>query len=74
MTDSAKLTHVVDVEIGRQMFDKLISGQPIALGFDAINAQVRIKFDPEVILTHLEGLTPQKQPTDDPSESASLPS
>lgn len=70
MTDSAKLTHVVDVEIGRQMFDKLISGQPIALGFDAINAQVRIKFDPEVI----EGLTPQKQPTDDPSESASLPS
>ena len=70
MTDSAKLTHVVDVEIGRQMFDKLMSGQPIALGFDAINAQVRIKFDQEVI----KELTPPKQSTDDPSELASQPS
>lgn len=49
MPDTAKLTHVVDVEIGRQMFDRLISGNPIAFGFDAINLQVRVKFDAEVI-------------------------
>lgn len=57
MTDSAKLTHVIDVQIGQQMFDRLMTGNPVALGFDQINAQVRIAFDEEVI---------NKLTTDDP--------
>lgn len=67
MTDSAKLTHVVDVVIGKNMFDRMKGGQPMTLGFEQINVMFKMAFDPEVITT----LTPDDEPKAE--EKAKIP-
>lgn len=48
MADTAKLTHVVEVNIGTQMINMLAAGQPVTLAFESISLQVRVLLDGEV--------------------------